>query len=87
METEKPLIDITRKYVRLIERRADGFVEFEFAIGEPELYAEMLLPADAYEAFCSANAVIHLGPRDEVSEAEKSDWDWSLHQATHQHFR
>jgi phenol hydroxylase P0 protein len=47
----------------------------------------MLLPADAYEAFCSANAVIHLGPRDEVSESEKSDWDWSLHQATHQHFR
>lgn len=87
METEKPQIDVTRKFVRLIERRADGFVEFEFAIGEPELYAEMLLPADAYEAFCAANEVIQLGPREEASGKDDSDWGWNLHQATHQHFR
>ena len=44
-ETE---IVLSRKFVRLIERRPDGFVEFEFAIGDPELYAEMLLPSEAY---------------------------------------
>lgn len=87
MATEKPQIDVTRKFVRFIERRADGLVEFEFAIGEPELYAEMLLPADAYEAFCATNNVIHLGPRDESSENDASEWDWNLHQATHQRFR
>lgn len=58
MEQALPGIDLDRKFVRLIERRPDGFVEFEFAIGEPELFAEMLLPAEAYEAFCTANAVV-----------------------------
>ena len=87
METDKPALDTSRKFVRLIERREDGFVEFEFAIGEPELYAEMLLPADAYAAFCQANEVIYLEPRDECAEEEASGLDWNLHQATHQRFR
>ena len=79
-------LDVTRKFVRLIERREDGFVEFEFAIGEPELYAEMLLPADAYDAFCGANHVTFLEPRVEAVE-DDSGLDWNLHQATHQRFR
>jgi phenol hydroxylase P0 protein len=75
--------------VRLIERRADGFVEFEFAIGYPELYAEMLLPAEAYASFCQSNEVIFLEPRTEaeLAEAGGPDWNWNLHQATHQRFR
>jgi len=84
MNTDKAEIDVSLKYVRLIERRTDGLVEFEFAIGEPELCAEMLLPADAFETFCRNNAVIHLAPR---GESSGSDWSWGLHQATHQRFR
>ena len=87
METDPSALDTSRMFVRLIERREDGFVEFEFAIGEPELYAEMLLPADAYQAFCEANHVTFLDPRDEQTEAEASGLDWNLHQATHQRFR
>lgn len=87
MTDPQPAIDLNRKFVRLIERRPDGFVEFEFAIGDPELFAEMLLPADAYEAFCTANEVIQLDPREESAESEGSDWNWSLHQAIHQRFR
>jgi phenol hydroxylase P0 protein len=87
METHLSALDTSRKFVRLIERREDGLVEFEFAIGEPELYAEMLLPADAYEAFCETNQVIQLGPREEQADEEASELDWNLHQATHQRFR
>lgn len=87
MTDRQPAIDLNRKFVRLIERRPDGFVEFEFAIGDPELFAEMLLPVDAYEAFCTANHVIQLDPREESAESEGSDWNWNLHQATHQRFR
>ena len=88
MKKEAPAVDLSRKYVRLVERREDGFVEFEFAIGEPDLYAEMLLPSDAYEAFCQANNVIFLEPRnDAAAEGEAGDWNWNLHQATHQRFR
>jgi len=89
MNTAAPAIDLNRKFVRLIERRPDGFVEFEFAIGDPELYAEMLLPAEAYTSFCDSNKVTFLGPRPEAAEGEVegSDWNWNLHQATHQRFR
>jgi phenol hydroxylase P0 protein len=87
MKEKEPVVDISRKFVRLTERRPDGFVEFEFAIGEPELFAEMLLPADAYEAFCKTNEVIQLGPREQSETSESSDWNWNLHQATHQRFR
>ena len=43
---------LQRKFVRVIERRADGFVAFEFAIGWPELSVELILPGPAFEAFC-----------------------------------
>lgn len=85
---EAPEIDINLKYVRLIEVRADGLVEFEFAIGEPELCAEMLLPEAAFKAFCEVNDVIHLPPRTADADPESApDWAWNLHQATHQRFR
>ncbi|NMG64732.1 phenol hydroxylase [Azoarcus indigens] len=81
-------IDVSRKFVRLIERRADGLVEFEFAIGEPELCAELLLPEAAFQAFCQRNAVTELPARAPVEAGEAAaDWNWSLHQATHQRFR
>lgn len=88
MKQAAPAIDLSRKFVRLTERRPDGFVEFEFAIGDPELYAEMLLPAAAYESFCQVNDVTFLGPREEGPVEEGAeDWNWNLHQATHQRFR
>ena len=81
--------DATRRYVRVCRERPDGFVEFEFAIGDPELFAEMLLPSEAYESFCQSNHVVFLEPRVEESkgEDESGDWNWNLHQATHQRFR
>lgn len=81
-------IDVSRKFVRVIERRSDGLVEFEFAIGEPELCAELLLPAPAFEAFCLGNSVIELPPHEPAADAaEGDDWNWNLRQATHQRFR
>lgn len=89
MPTTTPAIDVSRKFVRLIERRADGLVEFEFAIGEPDLCVELLLPAAAFEAFCRSNAVTELPAREPADgeEDEAAAWNWSLHQATHQRFR
>jgi len=55
-----PACDTTRRYVRVIEERADGMVAFEFAIGWPELSVELLLPAPAFAEFCAANRVQRL---------------------------
>jgi phenol hydroxylase P0 protein len=61
--TTLPAVDTTRRFVRVLDERADGLVSFEFSIGWPELAVELLLPAQAFEAFCAANRVVRLeGP-------------------------
>lgn len=83
--TSPPPVDVNRKYVRLVELRPDGLVEFEFSISDPALFVEMLLPEAAYEEFCLTNRVILLeGERPEEGE---DDFNWSLREATHQRFR
>lgn len=53
------VLDVNRRFVRVLERRA-GLVEFEFAIGEPELFVELLLPEKAFAEFCSEHKPTHL---------------------------
>lgn len=83
------------KFVRVLELRKDGFVEFEFAIGEPELFCEMIMPATAFDEFCRLNRVMFLDPQrgrgdapaDPGADERDSPWNWTLHDATHQRFR
>lgn len=53
-------VDTSRRFVRVTERRADGLVAFDFAIGWPELSVELLLPAAAFDEFCERNQVQRL---------------------------
>lgn len=86
MTPPRPEIDVTRKFVRLTQIRPDGFVEFDFAIGEPELFVEMLLNEASFHEFCQVNQVAMLeGPRPACGA--EAEWDWRLQQATRQHFR
>jgi phenol/toluene 2-monooxygenase (NADH) P0/A0 len=57
-----PPFDPAKRYVRLTQVRADGFVEFEFAIGDPELAVDLILPADAYRDFCRDNHAVLISP-------------------------
>ena len=43
--------DATKRYYRLRQVRDDGHVEFEFAIGEPDLSVELILPRAAFDDF------------------------------------
>lgn len=70
IETESlPTCDVTRRFVRVLQRRSNGLVEFEFSIGWPELAVELLLPQPAFDAFCRANQIQLLddGPATPVS--------------------
>ena len=78
IETD-PDIDISKRYIRLIEERDNGFVEFEFAIGEPELFVELVLPRAAFEEFSKEHEAIQLPPRmpsdsDFASDAFRVSW-------------
>jgi phenol hydroxylase P0 protein len=55
-----PVCDTARRFVRVIEARADGWVAFEFAIGWPELSVELLLPTPAFAEFCVTHRVQRL---------------------------
>lgn len=83
----KDQFDTTIRYVRVTGTRDDGFVEFEFSVGQPEVALEMVLKQADYEQFCVEQHVIFLDEQaDKTDDEEKSAFQWSLHDATH-HFR
>jgi phenol/toluene 2-monooxygenase (NADH) P0/A0 len=82
--------DTNRRFVRVVEHRADGFVEFRFAIGEPSLFVEMMLSEAAFAEFCSLNHAEPLEPLPAGGETgvdDIDDWDWTLHDAVQRRFR
>lgn len=46
-----------KRYVRVRKVIDDKFVEFDFAIGDPSLYVELVLPKAAFDTFCRHNKV------------------------------
>lgn len=80
-ERQSSTFDAGRRYVRICKRRPDGFIEFEFAIGDPELAVELMLPESAFHEFCLANEVIVLDPA-----RSEGDWVSRLNDASRQGF-
>lgn len=76
------IFDATKRYVRVCEQRPDGFVEFEFAIGDPALCVELMLPEAAFRDFCLSNEAVVLEPR----PPGHSDWISRMNDASHQGF-
>lgn len=72
--------DTTRRFVRVTQVRPDGFVEFDFAIGEPELFVELILSEQAYAEFCAANDVVVLPSADHeiLPDGNPDDLHWRL---------
>lgn len=66
---ERTTLGSEQRYVRLREQRADGFVIFDFAIGDPQLSCELIMPMAAYQEFCASNHVVHLNDK----QAEQID--------------
>lgn len=63
-ETAISLFDTEKRFVRLTRIRHDGFVEFEFEVGDPGLALDLIMPVHAYRAFCNANRVAFLPSND-----------------------
>lgn len=57
MQTINNAFDAYARYVRVRSQPQDKFVEFDFAIGHPELFVELILPKAAFEQFCTHNRV------------------------------
>ena len=81
--------DPAKRFVRIVRARADGMVEFEFAVGEPQLFVEMLLPRFEFDQFCRDQQVTpsHGALPEAADGSDEHEWDWSLRTARERHFR
>lgn len=70
----RPAFDVTRRYVRFRALREDGYVQFDFAIGDPGLSVELTLLLRDYQEFCRANHVSYLTRE----QGEAVDFDQSI---------
>jgi len=70
-----------KRFVRFVEKREDGFVLFEFAVGEPEIFAEMILKEEDYVIFCKEQAVVMIDENSNPID-EGNDFEWRLRDAT-----
>ncbi len=75
LRADASAFDPSSRFVRLKKLRTDGFVEFDFAIGEPGLSLEMILPVAQFHEFCRVNKVIHVTPAQAaVIDQDKLKW-------------
>jgi phenol/toluene 2-monooxygenase (NADH) P0/A0 len=68
--SDEALIDYEWRAIRIAEVRADGFVAFDFYVGDPSIYAEMVLPTAAFHEFCATQGVEPTGPDDLLTSAD-----------------
>ncbi len=65
----------TKFFVRLLGTKRDTFVEFEFAIDDPELSVELVMPFEEFMRFCSRYEVQFLEPTPQAAIAfEQLSW-------------
>lgn len=58
---QHPNTEKLQRYIRITGERGE-FVEFDFSIGDPELFVEMIMPRPAFEDFCREQKVKPLTP-------------------------
>lgn len=66
--------DLTR-YVRVRRVTQRGFVEFDFSIGDPQLYVELVLPQKAFDEFCAHNKVLHMNEA-QMNYVDQDEQKW-----------
>lgn len=72
-----------KKYVRVTGIKNDKYVEFDFAISNPEFYVELVLPFEMFDTFCKKNNVTFL-ENENAEEGNNEEVDrlmWRMSQA------
>ena len=52
------IMDITKRWVNVLRRTVNGFVEFEFFVSDADLCIELILPEAAFKEFCLNNHIV-----------------------------
>lgn len=68
-----------KKFVQIIDINKNGFVEFNFAIGEAVMNVELLLPYRAFIEFCQNNRVsFFTKEQDKELLQDNENWKFGL---------
>lgn len=68
------------RYVRVRDVIDDRFIAFDFAIGDPGLYVELVLPKKAFESFCKHNNVTLMTDEQAAAvDADMEKWRYGEH--------
>ncbi|MBF7729133.1 phenol hydroxylase subunit [Pseudomonas sp. N040] len=88
LDLQPATLDTRKRFVRVTGNRGSRFVEFDFAIGEPELFVEMILTHEAFAEFCSTNRVqLMAAPAAPGGQGAEAEWNWRLADATQVRFK
>ena len=71
----EPAAEPGQRYVRVTNRDHNGFIEFQFSVGDPTLYLEMTLPPAAFDEFCREQGARHLR-EDEARAVDAAEDKW-----------
>ena len=71
------------RYVRVRQVVDDKFIEFDFAIGDPSLYVELVLPKAAFDVFCEHNQVVMMTEEQAAAvDADMEKWRYGEEHST-----
>ena len=74
-QTSQPSFNDLPKYVRVRSEPNAKFVMFDFAIGDPSLFVELVLPPKSFADFCKNNAVIYMTAEQmELNDQKEDKW-------------
>lgn len=63
------------KYIRIKSHESARFVDFDFAIGDPTLFVELIMPKDAFDEFCLTNNTVLMTLEQTLAvDAEMKKW-------------
>lgn len=65
--------DIGKSYIRVTGERLRRFVEFEFSINDEDLTVELILPYEAFAAFCEKHQATVIQRPDEIGSEDAGD--------------
>lgn len=77
--SQNPQPNQLTKYIRITGERDAKFIEFDFAIDDPTLFVELVLPKEAFQHFCEINHVVEMTDEQQAwNDAQEDKWRYGI---------
>lgn len=77
--SQNPQPNQLTKYIRITGERDAKFIEFDFAVDDPTLFVELVLPKEAFQHFCEINHVVEMTDEQQAwNDAQEDKWRYGI---------